>query len=414
MLVGMKKPKKSYRPNKPNGKPTKPYADFPLFPHANGQWAKKILGHLHYFGTWDDPTAAVALYRAQADDLHAGREPVDAAASTIPRLADAFLSSKELLVTSHELSPLTYRNYARSCDSLARFFQDRPVASLRPDDFEQYRASLISAGQSLRSVGLAVNLARIFFSWCVDNDHLPTLPKYGTSFREPPRKLLRKLKYEAAPRIFTAAEIHSLLDAAEQPLRSMVLLGVNAGFGNHDCALVPLAAVRAAISSGWLSFPRPKSEVQRRCPLWPETIASLREWLAIRPTASTDTVCFLRTKRRHAIGRWIMFKNDDLSASQRDYIGKTFGRLRARVGVETARGNFYNLRHTFRTVADASRDTVACDVIMGHADATMGANYRANVADERLQAVTEVVHEWLYGCRIGCRDRSTGKKKRMK
>jgi hypothetical protein len=53
---------KSQKAKKP-GKAEKPYPDFPLFLHQTGQWAKKVRGKLHYFGT----DAALAKYMAYID-----------------------------------------------------------------------------------------------------------------------------------------------------------------------------------------------------------------------------------------------------------------------------------------------------------------------------------------------------------
>src|SRR5690349_958569 len=100
--------------------------------------------------------------------------------------------------------------------------------------------------------------------------------------------------------MFEAEELCRLFQAATQPLKAMILLGVNCGFGNSDVATLPLAALD--LDSGWVNYPRPKTGIPRRCPLWPETVTALREWLAERPEpkAEADRPLVFVTKYGHA------------------------------------------------------------------------------------------------------------------
>src|SRR5215472_12500223 len=98
-------------------KPSKPYPDFPLFPHASGQWAKKIRGKMHYFGLWADPDAALDTYLKDRDDLHAGRKPrPEPGAATVKEAVNDFLITKDALVDAGELSPRTWADYKQVCD----------------------------------------------------------------------------------------------------------------------------------------------------------------------------------------------------------------------------------------------------------------------------------------------------------
>src|SRR5438093_7984229 len=96
-------------------RPEKPYPDFPLTPHPNGSWCKRIRGRLFYFGRWDNWQEALEEYLDQRDDLHAGRTPKRRKnAQTLGYALDHFLSSKKLAEESSEISHRMYWEHERT------------------------------------------------------------------------------------------------------------------------------------------------------------------------------------------------------------------------------------------------------------------------------------------------------------
>lgn len=61
-----------------------------------------------------------------------------------------------------------------------------------------------------------------------------------------------------------------------------MLLTINCGLGNRDCA--KLESKHINFAKGWLDDPRPKTGVKRRAKLWPETVETLKLVLDDRKT----------------------------------------------------------------------------------------------------------------------------------
>jgi hypothetical protein len=134
--------------NRRSIKSTKPRKEFPLFPHARGYWAKKVRGKTVYFGKIvDDPKgeAAVIAWLDQKDDLLAGRVPraSDAGRLTVRDMVNRFLTTKQNLVDSGELSSRSWTDYHATCERILKAFgMNRPVEDLVAEDFEGLRAAL--------------------------------------------------------------------------------------------------------------------------------------------------------------------------------------------------------------------------------------------------------------------------------
>lgn len=375
-------------------KPPKPYPDFPLFPHATKRWAKKIRGQLHYFGPWEDPDGALAKYLAQKDALHAGRKPrTEASAVSVKDVVNAFLHHKQTLVDAGELSPRTWAYYETVCKLLTHLGKWRVVADIGPDDFAALRTKMTDRW-GLHGVAVAIQYTRSVFKYAFEAGLIDRPLRYGPGFARPSKKTFR-IERGARAKLFTREEIHALMNAASVQLKAMILLGINAGFGNADCGRLPLAAVN--LDAGFIDYPRPKTGIARRCRLWPETVQAIRDALAKRPTPKdpADAGLVFITKYGKC---WSKDDSDDP-------VSKEIAKLLKKLYINGRKGlGFYTLRHTFRTIADAAKDQPATDHIMGHESPHMSTVYRESIDEARLQAVSDFVRAWLFA---GPSDRPT-------
>ena len=390
-------------------KPAKPYDDFPLFAHPNGQWAKKIRGKPFYYGLWAEHEAAAANYLKYREyDQNNLPRPVEFEGLTVRGLVNQFLTAKRHLVDTQELSARSFADYHDTCDRiLAAFGGGRLVDGLTTTDFATLRASIAKRWGPV-ALGNEVNRVRVVFNFAVDADLTLRPIRFGPDFKRPSRETLRRAKREKGSKFLEAKQIKALLAVATVPMKAMILLGVNCGLGNSDIAGLPNKAID--LKRGWLDHPRPKTEIDRRVPLWPETVTALEAAIKSRPTPTNtgdERLAFITTHGRP----WVRFNLTESAEGESierqlskpkgvpiDSIALEFGKLLKRLDMKRLGLGFYALRHVFETVAGESKDQIAVEHVMGHAAKSddMSAVCRERISDERLKTVTDTVRKWLF------------------
>jgi integrase len=229
------------------------------------------------------------------------------------------------------------------------------------------------------SIDNHVRRVRAFFGWCKREKIVKELPA-GDGLRKPSRAVLRRARAAKGSRMFTPDELQRLILCAGPQLRAMILLGLNAGLGNADLA----GLTTHHLQGKWLVYPRPKTGIERRVPLWPET----REALAAVIRNGDDLV--IRTKYGHP---WTP-KNHLGTDSP---ISAAFTKLCKGLEIHKKGRGFYSLRHIAQTIGEESGDHAAIQYILGHAPPAddMGAVYRERMNDKRLTRVVKYVRRWL-------------------
>jgi integrase len=362
----------------------KPREDFPLTAHrGSGQWCKKINGHMHYFGKLDNPEAAEKRYDAERADLEAGRTPRPVEVTTgrvdVAFACNSFLNAKRQRVESGEITDRTWQELRQTCELLTKAFgRDRMVSDLRGSDFETLRSRL---SRRIGPVRLANEVQRVrsIFKYALAEGLIERPVQFGASFVRPSKRIMRVTRANRGPRMFTPEQCRLLVSEASPSLKAQILLGLNGGFTSRDCGTLPRKAID--LKTWFIDYARPKTGVQRRIPLWPETTA------AIKATAADHGELAFLTERGTSFAK---------GTGGNDPIGLSFRRLLERLDLQRAGLGFATLRHVFQTVAEGSRDFPSVKAIMGHVDDSISETYRETISDERLRAVVDCVRAWLF------------------
>ncbi|WP_437187781.1 tyrosine-type recombinase/integrase [Planctomicrobium sp. SH668] len=308
------------------------------------------------------------------------------------------MNSKKSLKDSSELSSHTYADCHNICQAIVDHFgREYLVQHIFPVDFEKFR-KVLSHGVNKVTLKNRVNRARGVFNYAFENGLIDRPVRYGAGFDRPSEKLLRREKNRSPERYLDRDEILAVLDASDPSMRAMVLLGANCGFGNTDVASLPISAID--FKGGWVIFPRPKTEVPRRVPLWEETMTALKVVIGSRPKPKDPSdyeICFITGQGNRWMRSFRSRKNPSKLTTV-NTVSQNFSATMKRAGIDRRRVSFYALRHVFETIGGESRDQVAVDFIMGHAPKSndMASQYRHGISDERLRVVVNTVHRHLW------------------
>ncbi len=242
-------------PDSTKRKPSKPYPEFPLFAHNNGQWCRKIRGKLYSFGKWADPTAALKKHNDEYSYLKEGIVPPNSFDGwRVDDVINEYLSVQEERVTLGEIVERTFES-AVYCGGLVVEFipKRRAVESLNPADFRKLRAGIL---KRFSPSAARTNMVRIrsIFKFAYDEQLISRPVFYGQGFKLPPKRTIRKARNSKPKKLYTPEQIKLLLAEASPSMKAMILLSINTGMNNSD--LCNLQARHINFKTGWLDYPR--------------------------------------------------------------------------------------------------------------------------------------------------------------
>ena len=221
----------------------------------------------------------------------------------VQEMVARFLNARTTGRGERALDLRTWKEYEDYGQRMIRVFGGQAaVQDLGPADFLKLKTDLQKTHKSLVSLKGDIRKIKVFFNWAGPARRAQPLYqrplRFGPDFQAPSTKAIKRQLDQQPTKVFSRKQICRLLTKAGPKLRAMILLGINCGLGNTDCAR--LTRNRINLKTGWLHYPRPKTGVDRHCPLWPETIEAVKKVWAARkvPHDPAHAEHVFLTKRR--------------------------------------------------------------------------------------------------------------------
>lgn len=356
--------------------------DFPLsYNKSNKSFYKSHQCTRYYFG--GEPEAALKQFEHEWPYITRGEDIPPADNITVGDLFNLWLDERLKDANAGHIKMRTWRDYrTRARFVVESLGKTTAVSSLKPVRFTELRRALYKKyGSSPVVFSHAVRVTKMAFKWADDFD-IVDAPKMG-AFKGASKKQVRKKRRSHGRQVYAADEIRKMLERARPTLRAAILVGINGGYTQAEVAELR----RSWLKDGFIDHLRDKTGTARRVPLWDETLAAIEAMPQHKPEKADRGLLFVtRTGRAYTTD-----KGDN-------GLGQAFTRLMDALDIRLSLAGFGKLRATHRTVASGAKDPDAAKLIMGHTlgDTEAEEHYIRTVDDERLRAVVDHVHNWLF------------------
>jgi site-specific recombinase XerD len=355
--------------------------------------------------------------KARVDAEVAGAFVVDRTGLTVLEAGGLFFDYLQHRVTTGQPKPMsvfTAADYERTINAFGRSAGPHTLlADVAQPHFQAF--AIAFAGKAPSTLARNVAYVQAFFRWCVENDHLAGLPRWGSYFVKPARQAHRDVRLDQQ-KGYTPAELRKLRDAATPEEKAWLALGLAGAMDNSDLAHLTTGLIDHR--QKLIDYRRRKTgKVRRVMPLPPAAYRWLGSYTRPPPANAADADRVFLTPTGLPLQR--LKDGPSGQANPIDYVAMRWGRLLIRAGLRermprrrdkahrdlpkrkkgegTGDGRgFRGLRTTFANLAPPGyRDEI--EIIMGHAQGTVLLdNYIETLGVDRLLSrLCEVVnHVW--------------------